>query len=114
MRTQWTIILGLIFALLIAIFAVFNVGSVPVDFGFSEVDLPLIVVIIGCTLIGGLIVGAFGIVRQFKLQKKIKTLTGELNEARALIAGLETAPVPSMEHSPAASRDVPDMPPSSL
>ncbi|SES99884.1 lipopolysaccharide assembly LapA domain-containing protein [Paenibacillus sp. NFR01] len=93
MKTQWSVILGLIFALVIAIFAVFNVGSVPVDFGFTEVTLPLIVVILGCTLIGGLIVGAFGIVRQFKLQKRIKLLTADLAKANDTIAKLENPPL---------------------
>lgn len=78
MRLQWSLIAGLIFALLIAIFAVINVDPVQVNFGFDVVSIPLILVIVSCALIGGVIVGSFGIFRQYKLQKQIKVLNAEL------------------------------------
>lgn len=82
MRIQWSLIAGLIFALITALFAVVNVDPVPVNFGFDVVNIPLILVILGCALIGGLIVGSYGIFRQYKLQKQIKALTVELNQLR--------------------------------
>ncbi len=82
MRIQWSLIAGLIFALLTAIFAVINVDPVQVNFGFDVVNIPLILVILGCALIGGVIVGSYGIFRQYKLQKQIKSLTAELNKLR--------------------------------
>ncbi|BCG58694.1 MULTISPECIES: LapA family protein [Paenibacillus] len=91
MRMQWSIIFGLIFALLIALFAVINVDPVQVNFGFSIVSLPLILVILSCALIGGVIVGSYGIFRQYKQQRKIKSLTAELAQAQERIAGLEAA-----------------------
>ncbi|AHV96864.1 DUF1049 domain-containing protein [Paenibacillus sp. 7124] len=91
MRMQWSIIFGLIFALLIALFAVINVDPVQVNFGFSIVSLPLILVILSCALIGGLIVGLYGIFRQYKQQRKIKSLTAELTQAQEKIATLEAA-----------------------
>lgn len=42
MRIQWSLIAGLIFALLTAIFAVINVDPVQVNFGFDVVNIPLI------------------------------------------------------------------------
>ncbi len=78
MRIQWSLILALLFALLTAIFAVANVESVPVSFLFAKPDIPLIIVILGSTLLGGLIVGLFGIIRQYRLQKKITSLEKEL------------------------------------
>ncbi|WP_340022633.1 lipopolysaccharide assembly protein LapA domain-containing protein [Paenibacillus sp. FSL K6-1096] len=78
MRFQWSLILGLIFALLTAIFAVMNVDPVPVNFGFDVVSIPLILIILGCALIGGVVVGSYGIYRQYKLQKEIKSLKTEL------------------------------------
>lgn len=78
MKFQWSLILGLIFALLTAIFAVMNVDPVPVNFGFDVVSIPLILVILGCALIGGVVVGSYGIYRQYKLQKEIKSLKAEL------------------------------------
>jgi len=78
MRVQWTIIAALLFALLTGIFAVINMDSVKVNFLFSETQSPLILVILVSTVLGGLTVGLFGIVRQYKLQRIIKQLQGQL------------------------------------
>lgn len=90
MRIQWSLIAGLIFALLTAIFAVINVDPVQVNFGFDVVNIPLILVILGCALIGGIIVGSYGIFRQYKLQKQIKGLTAELNKLRDADNSMDT------------------------
>lgn len=82
MKFQWSLILGLFFALLTAVFAVMNVDTVPVNFGFDVVSIPLILVILGCALIGGVVVGSYGIFRQYKLQKQIKGLNAELAKLR--------------------------------
>ncbi|MBY9082496.1 LapA family protein [Paenibacillus sp. HN-1] len=96
MRNQWSIILGLLFALLVALFAVINVDPVQVNFGFSLISIPLILVILGCALIGAIIAGFYGIFRGYKQQRRIKALTAELTEAQGRLAVLETAqPVPS-------------------
>ncbi|MFM9277913.1 LapA family protein [Paenibacillus jiagnxiensis] len=78
MRLQWSLISALIIALLTAIFAVINVNAVKVNLLFQVVEIPLILLILGCTLLGGLIVGSLGIFRQFKLQREIKRLTRQL------------------------------------
>jgi putative membrane protein len=80
MKMQWSLIAGLLFALLTALFAVINVNPVEVNLYFSVVNIPLILLIIGCTLIGGIIVGSYGIYRQYKLQRKIKRLSTELDK----------------------------------
>lgn len=90
MRIQWSLIAGLIFALLTALFAVINVDPVQVNFGFDVVNIPLILVILGCVLIGGIIIGSYGIFRQYKLQKEIKTLTAELNKLRDTNHSMDT------------------------
>jgi len=74
LKTQWLLILALVFALITAIFAVINVNSVEVNFLFATTQIPLILVIVGSTLLGGIIVGMFGIIRQYQLQKKIRLL----------------------------------------
>ncbi|UNK17089.1 lipopolysaccharide assembly protein LapA domain-containing protein [Paenibacillus sp. N3/727] len=78
MKMQWSLIAGLLFALLTAVFAVINVDPVDVNLLFGMVHVPLILLIIGCTLIGGIIVGSYGIYRQYQLQKEIKSLAGQL------------------------------------
>ncbi|MGQ3478901.1 LapA family protein [Paenibacillus sp. TY11] len=79
LKTQWSLIAALVIALLTAVFAVINVNSVQVNLLFSMVSIPLILLILGCTLLGGLIVGSFGIFRQYRLQREIKRLTNQLH-----------------------------------
>jgi lipopolysaccharide assembly protein A len=78
LRTQWLLILALVFALVTAVFAVINVDPVQVNFLFSTTNIPLILIIVGSTLLGGIIVGIFGFARQYQLQKKIRLLENEL------------------------------------
>ncbi|WP_010281995.1 LapA family protein [Bacillus timonensis] len=82
MKFQWNLILGLLFALIVAIFAVVNVDSVRVNFVFGYTEIPLILIILGSALLGGLIVGMFGILRQYKQQRQIKKLEKELEQLR--------------------------------
>jgi putative membrane protein len=82
MKVQWIIIIALVFALITAILATANVGPVPLNYIFGVTDIPLILVIFGSVLTGGLIVGWFGIVRQYQLQRTIKRLERELESAR--------------------------------
>ncbi|WP_018755825.1 lipopolysaccharide assembly LapA domain-containing protein [Paenibacillus terrigena] len=78
MKIQWSLILGLVFALITAIFAVINVDPVQVNLLFGVVQVPLILLILGCTLLGGLIVGSYGIYLQYRLQRKLKATKAEL------------------------------------
>ncbi|XEC95247.1 lipopolysaccharide assembly LapA domain-containing protein [Paenibacillus tarimensis] len=87
MKTQWIIISALLFALITAIFAVINVDPVEVNFGFGKTQTPLILVILASTLLGGLTVFLFAIIRQFKQHRKIRQLEKEL---AALTAGSDT------------------------
>lgn len=78
MKMQWSLILALIFALITAVFAVINVDPVQVNLLFGSVSLPLILLILGSTLLGGLIVGSFGIYRGYRLQREVKRLNAKL------------------------------------
>lgn len=91
MKMQWILISALVFALITAVFAVVNVDPVQVNFMFATTSTPLILVILTSTLLGGLIVGLFGMVRQYKLQRKVKQLEKQLQEAQ------HPAAVPSSE-----------------
>lgn len=97
MKSQWLIILGLLFATLIAIFAVINVEKVEVDYLFGKTSTPLILVIMGSTLLGGLAVGSIGMFRFYTLHRKVKQLEKQLealghtgvHEAKAVDEGSE-------------------------
>ncbi|UHA72587.1 LapA family protein [Paenibacillus sp. 481] len=78
MRIQWSLLAGLLFALITAIFAVINVEPVQVNLLFGTFDVPLILLILGCTVLGALIVGSYSIYLQYKMQRKIKMLEQQL------------------------------------
>lgn len=101
MKTQWFLIISLVFALLVAVFAVFNVEPVRVNFLFAEASIPLILVILGCTLLGGMSVASFGAVRHFKLQRKIRALEAEVK--RLGDAETKPSPVPVQEETTSLS-----------
>ena len=77
MKGQWSLILALIFALLVALFAVINVEPVEVDYLFGTSQWPLILIILGSVLMGGIIVGSAGLFRMFVLQRRVKNLNKE-------------------------------------
>ena len=74
MKFQWTLLLGIAFSLIVAIFAVINVDPVTVNYLFGEAKWPLILVILGSVLMGGIIVGSVGLFRMFVLQREVKAL----------------------------------------
>ncbi|WP_338552980.1 lipopolysaccharide assembly protein LapA domain-containing protein [Paenibacillus sp. KS-LC4] len=80
MKAQTMLISALLFAFVIALFAVINVNSVQVNFMFAQAQIPLILVILASTLIGGLVIGLFGMVRVFRLQRQVKLLNKQVNE----------------------------------
>ncbi|MCM3671665.1 lipopolysaccharide assembly protein LapA domain-containing protein [Mesobacillus maritimus] len=95
MSIQWNLILALIFALIVAIFAVVNVDPVRVDYMFGTSEIPLILIILGSALLGGLIVGSIGLFRNFMLQRKLKQL---INEKEQLERQLEELQAGSAEN----------------
>ena len=74
MKFQWTLLLAIAFALIVAVFAVINVEPVTVNYLFGEAKWPLILVILSSVLMGGIIVGSVGLLRMFVLQREIKML----------------------------------------
>ncbi|GGE42893.1 hypothetical protein GCM10011391_22130 [Pullulanibacillus camelliae] len=91
MKGQWGLILGLVFALIIAIFSVINVDPVTVNYLFGHAKWPLILVILGSVLMGALIVGSLGLVRVYKLQRTVNRLTKRLHEYTELESNQEMA-----------------------
>ncbi|WP_117169131.1 LapA family protein [Paraliobacillus sediminis] len=78
MKGQTHIILALIFALIVAVFAVINVAPVEVDYLFGTGHAPLVLVILVSVLMGGLITSAFGVFRLIKYQKQVRSLEKEI------------------------------------
>ncbi|MDV6377192.1 lipopolysaccharide assembly protein LapA domain-containing protein [Sporosarcina sp. GW1-11] len=80
MKFQWTVLLSLVFAVIIAVFAVFNVESVPVNFLFSTEMIPLVLVILGSALLGALVSGLFAIYKSYSGSRRVKDLEKQLHE----------------------------------
>ncbi|MCR8843411.1 LapA family protein [Paenibacillus sp. SC116] len=83
MRIQWTLLAALVFALLTAIFAIVNVEPVQVNLLFGTFDVPLILLILGCTLLGALIVGSYGVYAQYRIRRKVKELEAKVAQLEA-------------------------------
>jgi putative membrane protein len=91
---QWRVVAAILFALIVAVFAVVNVHAEPVDFVFVRVHVPLVLIILGAALCGGLAVFTVGLASSLRLLKETRTLRAELQEARAHVqasADQETA-----------------------
>ncbi|MEK3934094.1 lipopolysaccharide assembly protein LapA domain-containing protein [Sporosarcina sp. FSL W7-1349] len=86
MKFQWTLLFGLLFAILIAVFAVFNVDSVEVNYVFGTAMWPLVLVILGSALLGALTSGFVAIFRSYRSNRRIKELQKELAAKETTIA----------------------------
>lgn len=86
MKKQWSTVLVIILILLVAFFSVLNVDPVNINFGFTLLEMPLVVVIIGTLLIGVLIAVIWStsiILRERNQQKKLQRRLDESdNKAR--------------------------------
>ncbi|WP_274364406.1 LapA family protein [Paenibacillus thermotolerans] len=105
MKQQWTLIFSLVFAIVIAIFSVVNVESVPVDFVFGEAQFPLIMVILGSALAGGLAASLFGTFRMVRMSRQIRGLQKELQAAKEEAADAKASPDPSEAPSASSAAD---------
>lgn len=85
-------IFSLLFAILVAIFALKNANKVLIDFIFGKVSISQALVILISAILGAVIVAIIGSVRNFKLKKKVKELNKKIesievekNELRFLL-----------------------------
>ena len=74
MKKQSTTIISIILLIIIAILAVANTAPVEVNLLFTRFQSPLILLILGCFLIGALIIYLFSFSNHLKQGKELKTL----------------------------------------
>ncbi|MBC1211624.1 DUF1049 domain-containing protein [Listeria booriae] len=86
MKVQWQVIVGIILAIVIAVFAITNVDGVEVNFLFAKAEWPLILVILGSVLVGCLIFFCLNIVRVNALKKQVKTSENAKRELERQLA----------------------------
>ena len=85
MKIQWTLVIGLIFAIIIAIFATANVEKVPIDYVLGEAHWPLILVILGSVLAGFIISFCFSAFRILSSKRAAKSVEKEFDQLRVII-----------------------------
>lgn len=74
--------------------------AVKVDYVFGTAYLPLILIVLGSALLGGLIVGSIGLFRNFMLHRKVKQLSKEKIQLEEKIGELERKPGSSEKVGP--------------
>lgn len=65
-------------------------SPVRVDYMFGTSEIPLILIILGSALLGGLIVGSMGLFRNFLLQRKLTQLINEKERLEHQLGELQT------------------------
>ncbi|SEJ23835.1 Uncharacterized integral membrane protein [Bhargavaea ginsengi] len=110
MKFQWTLVLGLIFALIVAWFAIVNVDPVPVNYVFGTAEWPLIIVILASALLGAAVSGFVSMFRSIMQQRKIRRLESEVNEKEVKIADQQNE-IAGLQHAASAFAPDPDVEP---
>ncbi len=92
MKNQWRLVAGIILIIIIVLFAVFNVDSVPVNFGFAVLDGPLIIVILVSLLMGSLITLLVATGSATKKNKEFKQMRAEIDaKSKEIQTAVDTA-----------------------
>lgn len=82
MKRQWSVILAIVLILIISILAVLNVDPVSINFGFTQVEMPLILLILGMLLLGALVTVILSTTKSFSDRQNYKKLEQEYQELK--------------------------------
>ena len=80
MKNQWRLVVGIILILVIVIFAILNIEVVPINFGFTQLNSPLIIIIFISLLLGSLLTLLSATGSAAKQKKELKQLKKQLSE----------------------------------
>ncbi len=105
MKFQWNLLLGLLFAIIIAIFAVVNVDAVQVNYVFGKAQWPLILVILGAALLGAVVSGFVAMFLAFQSNRRIKELQKEMTHKEMTIAAQQNEIAELQKHSSPSSNE---------
>jgi len=98
---QMALILSLILAILVAVFAVQNAGPVALRFGFWSVETSLVVVILVAVAAGAAVASLLGLPGWIRDRHRLKLLTRELDGLRAAQSSMSPISPESPRHPPA-------------
>lgn len=86
MKFQWNLLFGLLFAIVIALFAIVNVDAVQVNYIFGEAQWPLILIILCSAFLGAIISILVAMFRSVQSKHRMKELQKEIMTKENLIA----------------------------
>lgn len=86
---QWTVVIGLLFALLVGVFAIQNNIPVTLKFFSWQFETSLAVVAIGGLALGALLIGILGVVNQLKSRMKIRALNNKIKSLEKRLKELQ-------------------------
>lgn len=86
MKFQWSWLLGLLFAIIIAVFSVANVDTVLFNYVFGTAEWPLVLIILGSAMLGAAISGFVAMFRSVVATRRIKELMRDNTTKELLIA----------------------------
>ena len=81
---QWRVLVGILFALVVAVFAVVNVHVEPINYVFGVAHLPLVLIILGSALLGALALAVLGLMGRMKLATENRRLRREVAQLKGM------------------------------
>ncbi len=99
MKFQWNLLLGLLFAIIIALFAIFNIDTVQVNYIFGTAELPLVLVILFSALLGAAVSGFVAMFRTVQSNHRVKELRKEITMKEQTIAEQQNEIAELQKHS---------------
>ena len=98
---QLALILSLILAILVAVFAIQNAGPVTLRFGIWSVETSLVVVILVAVAAGAAVASLLGLPGWIRDRSRLRQLTREVDGLRAANPPAAQAPPDSRPYPPA-------------
>ncbi len=86
MKTQWSVIVALLFSLLVAVFALLNNEMIVVNYLFGTMEISAVLVILGSASAGALIIIFLNLVRNVKLGFELRELKKKIRELEKVLA----------------------------
>lgn len=86
---QFTYIIALLFALIVAAFALLNAQPVTVDFAFNEFQISLALVILISAAAGAIILGFLGLFHRVKENLKLREMGARVRRLEGRLKGAE-------------------------
>lgn len=88
---QLSVILGLVFAILVTIFTIFNAAPVTVNLFVTDLEISLALIIIVSMLIGAMMIAVIDTVRKYRNSKELKIANKKIEDLEKQIKIKEEA-----------------------